>query len=166
MLSLPNPGDAALEMEALPDSEVQAGIVQLFRTFPSVPLPLGALLPPRILRTSWGRDELFRGSYSYLRSGIDDGEAIDALAQPLFCGHEDGSHIMPVVMFAGEATHRQYPGTAHGAYMSGYREANRFLAALEQLDSMAAWGRMATSAAVDPEASVAQRQPHPGCPST
>ena len=46
---------------------------------------------------------------------------------------------MPVVMFAGEATHRQFPGTAHGAYMSGYREASRLLEALDQLDSMAAW---------------------------
>lgn len=142
-------------MEALPDSAIQAGIVQLFRTFPSVPLPPGAKLPPRILRTCWGSDELFRGSYSYLRAGVDDGEAIDVIAQPLFGGSEDGSSVMPVVMFAGEATHRQYPGTAHGAYMSGYREANRFLAALEQSDSMAAWGRATAS---HPESSVAQQQ--------
>jgi monoamine oxidase len=29
------------------------------------------------------------------------------------------------VFFAGEATHRSYPGTVHGAYLSGIREANR-----------------------------------------
>mmetsp|Transcript_6033 Transcript_6033/g.18610 ORF Transcript_6033/g.18610 Transcript_6033/m.18610 type:complete len:104 (+) Transcript_6033:1197-1508(+) len=34
---------------------------------------------------------------------------------------------VPVVMFAGEATHRHYMGTVHGAFMSGYREANRYL---------------------------------------
>ncbi len=54
---------------------------------------------------------------------------------------------MPVVMFAGEATHRQYPGTAHGAYMSGYREANRLLEALEQQDILAAWSHTAAAAA-------------------
>ena len=75
------PGDAALEMEALSDEEVQAGIVELFRTFPSVPLPQGARMPPRVLRSQWGRDELFRGSYSYLRAGVEDGQAIDLIAQ-------------------------------------------------------------------------------------
>ena len=53
---------------------------------------------------------------------------------------------MPVVMFAGEATHRQFPGTAHGAYMSGYREASRLLEALDQLDSMAAYNGMSETA--------------------
>ena len=75
------PGDSALEMEALSDEEVQAGIVELFRTFPSVPLPQGARMPPRVLRSRWGRDELFRGSYSYLRAGVEDGQAIDLIAQ-------------------------------------------------------------------------------------
>ena len=74
-------GDAALEMEALSDDEVQAGIVQLFHTFPSVPLPPGARMPPRVVRSQWGRDELFQGSYSYLRSGYEDGQAIDVIAQ-------------------------------------------------------------------------------------
>lgn len=42
-------------------------------------------------------------------------------------------------MFAGEATHRHYMGTAHGAYMSGFREANRFLAYVEQQEMMLQW---------------------------
>ena len=31
------------------------------------------------------------------------------------------------VFFAGEATHRTYPGTVHGAYLSGLREATRVI---------------------------------------
>ena len=137
-------------MEDLSDEEVQAGIVQLLRTFPAVPLPPGARLPPRVVRTRWGRDELFRGSYSYLRAGLDDGEAIDAIAQPLFS--EDGT--MPVVMFAGEATHRQHPGTAHGAYLSGFREANRFLAALEQQEQIASWSSLTAAKGQSQEATT------------
>jgi len=47
---------------------------------------------------------------------------IDLIAEPL---STDAG--VPVVMFAGEATHRHYMGTVHGAFMSGYREANRYL---------------------------------------
>jgi monoamine oxidase len=42
-------------------------------------------------------------------------EYYDTLARP----------IDDRVFFAGEATHRAYPGTVHGAYLSGIREANR-----------------------------------------
>ena len=47
------------------------------------------------------------------------------LAEPLL-DQEDGR---PLVLFAGEATHAEHYGTAHGAFMSGVREAERLLAA-------------------------------------
>ncbi len=43
------------------------------------------------------------------------------------------------MLFAGEATHRQYMGPAHGAFLSGCREANRLVEALDQLDAALAW---------------------------
>lgn len=127
-------GAAALEMERLSCDEVAKGIVKMFELFPSVPLPAGVKGPPRVVRTQWGTDENFLGSYSYLRSNVEDGEAVDMIAEPL----TDKSG-MPVVMFAGEATHRHFMGTVHGAYMSGFREAQRFLAAMEQQEAMLAW---------------------------
>ena len=35
--------------------------------------------------------------------------------------------IAAKIFFAGEATHRSFPGMAHGAYLSGVREADRLL---------------------------------------
>lgn len=37
--------------------------------------------------------------------------------------------------FAGEHTSRDYRGTAHGAYLSGIREAKKIICALENLCS-------------------------------
>ncbi|KAG1657727.1 hypothetical protein FOA52_011989 [Chlamydomonas sp. UWO 241] len=125
-------GDTALQMERLSDEEVARGIEQLLATFPSVRLPPGASpINPRIVRSSWGTNELFRGSYSYLRAGVENGEVVDLIAEPLTT--DTG---LPVVMFAGEATHRHYMGTVHGAYLSGFREASRFMV----MEQQAHWG--------------------------
>ena len=82
----------------------------------------------RVRRTRWGADPLFRGSYSYCPA---DGRAadMDALAAPVMpelgadpdregrdAGRSDAA--LPRVLFAGEATHRSYFGTVHGAFFS------------------------------------------------
>lgn len=58
-----------------------------------VPLPPGAKMPPRVVRTKWGTDPYFHGSYSYMRLRPEDkeltGEAVDALGEPL-CNDEGG----------------------------------------------------------------------------
>ncbi len=48
-----------------------------------VPVPPGAVFPPKILRTKWGTDPLFMGSYSYVNVTEATGEVVDALAEPL-----------------------------------------------------------------------------------
>ena len=70
--------------------------------------------PVNMLQTRWSSDPYSYGAYSFIPVGAKT-EYYDTLAQP----------IDDRVFFAGEATHRAYPGTVHGAYLSGIREANR-----------------------------------------
>lgn len=66
--------------------------------------------------TRWGRDPWAGGSYSFLKVGSTPDD-YDTLAEPV-----DGR-----VFFAGEHTSRAYPGTVHGAYLSGERAAREVL---------------------------------------
>jgi monoamine oxidase len=90
-----------------------------------------------ILRSNWSSDELIRGSYTYPAVGCcpDD---FDILAQPLpqpACHVTSGDEVSPLqLLFAGEATHRHYYSTMHGAYMTGIREADRIKALYQEND--------------------------------
>lgn len=76
----------------------------------------------KVVKSQWGSDPLFLGSYSYIAVGssCDD---MDIMANPL---PKNGSQPLQI-LFAGEATHRTHYSTTHGAYFSGIREANRLL---------------------------------------
>ncbi|GMI89426.1 polyamine oxidase 5 [Hibiscus trionum] len=81
-----------------------------------------------ILKTKWGSDPLFLGSYSYVAVG-SSGADFDTMAEPLPkspAGTLHHHHPLQI-LFAGEATHRTHYSTTHGAYFSGLREANRLL---------------------------------------
>lgn len=83
----------------------------------------------KVLKSKWGTDPLFLGSYSYVAVG-SSGDDLDTMAEPL---PKDSSNCHPSassplqILFAGEATHRTHYSTTHGAYFSGLREANRLL---------------------------------------
>ena len=64
--------------------------------------------------TKWHADPFARGSYSHVPPGGSMSD-YEELAQPV------GDRLF----FAGEATTRRYPGTVHGALLSGEREAER-----------------------------------------
>ncbi|XP_022789627.1 spermine oxidase-like [Stylophora pistillata] len=86
-------------------------------------------LPPIVTveKTQWGTNPWTRGSYTYL-SNTACGSDFDTLASPLPSESPDGKEAPPLqLMFAGEATHRQFYGTVHGAYLTGVREAQRLL---------------------------------------
>ena len=68
--------------------------------------------------SNWGQDPFSGGGFTIFPPGAD-GEAYDALAQP--CGP---------LFFAGEATCRSFPGTVHGAYLSGVRAAQEVINSL------------------------------------
>jgi monoamine oxidase len=66
--------------------------------------------------TRWHSDEFSRGSYSYIASGSSFSD-YRTLARS----------IDNQIFFAGEATHARYPGTVHGAYLSGERAAKEIM---------------------------------------
>ncbi|KAK4415675.1 putative polyamine oxidase 5 [Sesamum alatum] len=130
-------GQEALEVESLSDEEIANG----FSTTVSNLLSSKSqdesdedsgegkqLKFDKVLRSEWGSDPLFFGSYSYVAVG-SSGDDIDALAEPLpeNSSNLDSPRSQLQVLFAGEATHRTHYSTTHGAYLSGIREANRLL---------------------------------------
>ena len=129
-------GQDAVDLEAASDEEVHAGLQRLLDSFPAVPLPREF----SVLRTNWGTDPLFRGSYSFVGASASLADT-EMLAAPLTGQQASASDSTGVegkgankdgierlqVLFCGEATHTKYFGTTHGAYFTGQREAERLL---------------------------------------
>ncbi|AEE85665.1 putative protein [Arabidopsis thaliana] len=143
-------GKEALELEKLTDEEIKDAVMTTIscltgkevKNDTAKPLTNGSLNDDdeamkitKVLKSKWGSDPLFRGSYSYVAVG-SSGDDLDAMAEPLpkinkkvgqVNGHDQAKVHELQVMFAGEATHRTHYSTTHGAYYSGLREANRLL---------------------------------------
>lgn len=115
-------GEEALVMERCDDEAVAEICTEMLRQFtgnPNIPKPR------RILRSAWGSNPYFRGSYSYTQVG-SSGADVEKLAKPL--PYTESSKTAPMqVLFSGEATHRKYYSTTHGALLSGQREAARLI---------------------------------------
>nr|KAF6359090.1 spermine oxidase [Pipistrellus kuhlii] len=115
-------GEEALVMEKFDDEAVAEICTEMLRQFtgnPNIPKPR------RILRSAWGSNPYFRGSYSYTQVG-STGTDVEKLAKPL--PYTESSKTAPMqVLFSGEATHRKYYSTTHGALLSGQREAARLI---------------------------------------
>jgi monoamine oxidase len=103
-------GDNATRFEGLTDNAALDDAMELMRREFGGTLPL----PKRFERTRWSTDPYALGSYCYMsvHSSPDD---LLALAEP----------VDDTVFFAGEATSRHQWAYAHGAYLSGLREAAR-----------------------------------------
>ncbi|MCU0327812.1 MAG: FAD-dependent oxidoreductase [Chitinophagales bacterium] len=72
--------------------------------------------PTNLLRTKWNSNEFSYGSYSFTAK-----ETEIKHFQNL------GQHLLKKVFFAGEHTHEKYFSNAHGAYLSGIREADTII---------------------------------------
>ncbi|KAA8499925.1 putative polyamine oxidase 5 [Porphyridium purpureum] len=124
-------GTTAREMEAKDDEHV-------FRAVQAYLHALAPLAYPKvrsIARSRWFSDPNFGGSYSY--NAIEsDGSDFETLAEPLPClpPHDVNR---PCILFAGEATHRSFYSTMHGAFASGEREAKRLLGLLARTADVA-----------------------------
>jgi len=111
-------GEGARQMERTPEEELIRDLHKLLQEF----LDPQAPAPRRILRANWFQNELFRGSYTYV-STSSSGADIETLAEPI-CESTSG---VPRLLFAGEATHRHFYSTTHGAFSTGEREAQRIV---------------------------------------
>jgi monoamine oxidase len=100
-----NAADEGARVEALDDAARTAEAMAALRAAfgRAVPDPTAAV------HTRWLSDPFTYGAYSFLAVGASP-EDRDALAAP------EGR-----LLFAGEATSRQYAATVHGAYLSGVR---------------------------------------------
>ncbi len=106
-------GSAARRLYPMDDAAAAAlAMSTLRRVWPKAPTP------SRVRVTRWGADRFALGSYSHI---VVDGTADDhdRLAEP----------VAGRLFFAGEATHRRFPGTVHGALLSGIRAAEAVAAA-------------------------------------
>lgn len=110
-------GVDAHQIVSLPEEEV---VTALLKTMEDRFLRKN--LPPlkRVIRSNWGEDPCFLGSYSF-NTPRSNTRHREALARPL-----TGSAPLQV-LFAGEATHLTHFSATHGAFESGVREAERLI---------------------------------------
>jgi monoamine oxidase len=107
-----NAANRGAEIEAWSDEQIVTSAMETLKTI------FGAAIPQPIdwQITRWATDAFARGSYSFNALGSKS-EMRSVLASPL------NSQLY----FAGEATDKDYFGTAHGAYLSGLRVAKDVL---------------------------------------
>lgn len=103
-----NAADRGLEIEAWSDMQIVASAMKTLQIMFGANIPQ----PTDYQITRWASDPFACGSYSYNALGSTP-DMRNTLAQPL----------SNQLFFAGEATNKDYFGTAHGAYLSGLRAA-------------------------------------------
>ncbi len=107
-----NAADRGRAIEAWSDEQIVASAMQTLRIIygASIPEPIDYQM------TRWASDPFSLGSYSYNPVG-----AVPKMRQAL------AAPLAKSVFFAGEASNKDYFGTAHGAYLSGLRAAQEIL---------------------------------------
>jgi monoamine oxidase len=127
----------SVHIENMADSEAQELAHRTFCSWLPSHLP-NPPAPSAVHVTRWASDEYSRGSYSHMLADVSEKWHREEFAVPLDSsgadvndsndvGHAQGE---PVVRFAGEHTSAEHFATAHGALMSGWREADAIIAEL------------------------------------
>lgn len=104
--------DYARQTESMTDAAIIAEIMKHLKDMYGNNIPN----PSHLLRTKWQSNENTYGSYSYTAVGSAM-HHFDDLAKA----------VNNKLFFAGEHTHIDYFSTAHGAYLSGIREADKII---------------------------------------
>ncbi|XP_010314061.2 probable polyamine oxidase 5 [Solanum lycopersicum] len=131
-------GEEALKVETLDDDEIIEGVsITMSEFLSNTKHYKNSIKFSKVLKCKWGTDPLFLGSYTHIAVG-SSGDDLDAMAEPLpkEISDDKNSKKSPrlQVLFAGEATSRNYYSTTHGAYLTGLREANRLLEYFQCVD--------------------------------
>ena len=112
MLCLTVVGNDAREVQTLSDDDISLAIqVALSNSFKDAEVPK----PQSVVVPRWNQNELFRGTYSFLKAGSFQN------------GLEDLQRNVGRVFFAGEAYHSKYSGYMHAAYLSGQQTASQMI---------------------------------------
>ncbi|XP_054009840.1 spermine oxidase-like isoform X1 [Hylaeus anthracinus] len=120
-------GRGAYTVETLSEQQVAIDCTKLLKHYlkldeiPSV---------KKCLRTQWNKNKYVRGGYSYISTKCDkNGVSPATLAEPIWSNVKGNNSTkdVPVIMFAGEATHENFYSTTHGAYETGIKQAQVFL---------------------------------------
>jgi monoamine oxidase len=102
----------ARQTESMTDAQIIAEIMLHLKNIYGNNIPN----PTNILRTKWQTNENSFGAYSYTQVGTEM-QHFDDLAE----------EVNDKLFFAGEHTETDYFSTAHGAYLSGIREADKII---------------------------------------
>jgi monoamine oxidase len=105
--------DYGRQTELMTDSQIQDEIMKHLRDIYGSSIPG----PTNMLRTKWQSNQNSFGAYSFTTVETKM-ENFDDLAE----------EVNDKLFFGGEHTERDYFSTAHGAYLSGIREANKIIA--------------------------------------
>lgn len=92
-------------------------------------------IPPvkKCVRTKWNGNKYVRGGYSHItKSCEEDDISPRTLAEPVWAtiwqnDKKRKKQNLPIILFAGEATHDEFYSTTHGAYETGIHQAEVFL---------------------------------------
>jgi len=104
--------DYARQTETMTDAQIIGEVMSHLKDIYGTSIPN----PTNLLRTKWQTNENAFGAYSYTAVGTEMKHFEDLAAT-----------INNKLFFAGEHTEVDYFSTAHGAYLSGLREANKII---------------------------------------
>lgn len=113
-------GKGAEFTETLTDEEIGQRCADTLRSFlqdPTIPEP------DKVLCTRWYSNKYQRGSYGAFLSKQASGNEYGIMTTPVYCQGKEGGRKVPVLLFAGEAFHKTYFSTSHGAMQSGLDQA-------------------------------------------
>jgi spermine oxidase len=111
-------GDAGKYIEVIPDELLTNCFQEIFSRFYSdYQMPK----PNKLIRSQWFNKPFIYGTHTFIKLGSSIHD-IKQLAIPWL-----NKSAQPLILFAGEGTHERFYGTAHGAFITGVREAKRIV---------------------------------------